>query len=117
MGDEDLETPSFFVSKCRLIGVKLLDDLLLTGWLVKSCGTLEYYRDTKIPPAVFGRMVARLFDLNARDAPCLDLFFQDRKVILFKQLHKFVGKSPTCFVVVFDNVRLILRLSQCDNRK
>src|SRR5262249_1372959 len=76
--------------------------------VVEGGGAFEDYGDSIIPAPVFSRMVAGFFDLDAQDAPALDLFFQDRQVVLLEKLDELVRLAPFLLVLILPDVWLIL---------
>src|SRR2546430_1547815 len=97
---ENLESPLLLALERFLIGIQLLLQRCLIEGLISYSRVLEDDGYTKVPAAVFGRVVARLIHPDFRDASELHFFLEHGVVILLEQPQKFVGVSPLGFVVV-----------------
>ena len=94
MGGEDFESALFFPLERFLVGKELLEHGFITRIVVRHLDIFPDDRDPVIPAIIFVSVVNRRFGGHLEGDPQLDLFLEERIMVLLEQLHELVGESP-----------------------
>src|SRR5580704_11027488 len=103
VGVENFETALFFARVGRLIGELLFLERIFVEGLIGHGGIFEDDSYAIIPAPVFRGVVAGLVHPDLEQAAHLNFFIEQRVVIFLEELQEFIGVSPFCFVIVFDD--------------
>ena len=108
VGVKNFKAALLFLFVGVLVGKELLQERDGIKVIVGDLGVLEDDGGAKVPAAVFGGMVPRDLSEDLEDAAHLDFLFQHGIVVFLEQGDKFVGVPPFDFVVVLDDVGLVI---------